>query len=162
MRKIVLSIAPKPAIPTPHHCGPPWAIECGCGHRWPLTRPSRSVHMGGTGTGRAGLCRWSAGIVVVYPPTATKEGAHPSAHHLIPAPRRAQVTFFAHLLQLGCQHLYASFRRCRYTVFFIFSRRCKSCAKKATAKETSPIIRASNSLLCSPIAAKEKRNATDL
>jgi hypothetical protein len=74
MRKIFLSFAPNPQNPLPIRCGPPWAVLCGCGQARGLTRPSRSVHLDGAGTARAGLLpAIFDGAVVEKPPTATKK-----------------------------------------------------------------------------------------
>jgi hypothetical protein len=145
----------EPAKPLPIRCGPPWAVECGRGHQWRLPRPSRPVQLGGAwhGPRRPLACyfRWGRGCQIAH---RNEKGAPPSARHLIPAPRRAPVTFSTHLLQLGCSHLCASFHRCRCIVFFLFTGHCKSCAEKATANEPFPLVRASDDLRGVPFAIK--------
>jgi hypothetical protein len=137
---------------TPHPCGLPWANKV-------RTRTSVAVDPAVTARAKVERARPApasaagppATLFIIRPPQG--EGAHPSARHLIPAPRRAPVTFFTHLLQLVCPDLCASLRRRRCAVTLLFSRCLQKLRKKSHCQRDVPLVRASVNLQCSPVCS---------
>jgi len=136
----------EPTKPTPHPCGLPWAIKVRKRASVAVDPAVTARATGGTATARASLLPWDCHNLAYLPAHRREKVRSHMRIDCSPAPRRAPVTFSTHLLQLGCAYLCASFHRCGCVVFFLFTGHCKSCAEKATAKESFPLVRASDSL----------------
>ena len=79
-------------------------------------------------------------ILRIYPPPATREGAHPYAHHLTPSPRRSPPPLFTHLLQnlitsFGAPSALAGLSTCLF-----FSGRLQKLRKQRRCQRDIPLL----------------------
>ena len=149
-----LSFAPSPQNPLPIRCGPPWTIECGRGHRWPLTRPSRPVQRWiGHGPRRPLPLGALRSYFFIRPPQR-RRCAPICAPIVAPSPQPAP----RHL----CLHIFCNLALRYYSLrsavggapSFIFSPPfAKAAQTKALPKRRSPIVRASDNLQSSPVCS---------
>ncbi len=130
----------EPKKASPHRCGLPWAVLCGCGQPGALSRPSRSVHLDGTARpAPASYLLFSMGPwLFTRPPQREKGRTHMriDCSSLPPAtPRHLCLHTFC---KQGLRFLCAPFHRMRCASIFFFNSRLQKLRKQRRCQKAPP------------------------